>query len=59
MKKMTYGFFVDFGEFEQFHHVDASLAAFALREEGVGSAHQGGDLTLGQICLLTSSSQPF
>lgn len=29
MKKMTYSLFVDLSKLQQFHHVDASLAAFA------------------------------
>lgn len=56
---MTHRLFVDLSELKEFHHVDASFAAFALRKEGMRSAYEGAYFVLCQICLLTGGDQPF
>lgn len=56
---MTHGLFVDLGELKEFHHIDTSFAAFALRKEGMRPAHEAGYFALCQICLLTGGDQPF
>ena len=59
MKKIINGLFIDLGQLQQFHHVDAALAGFALGKKGVRPAHQRGNFTLRQVRRLTGSDQPF
>ena len=59
MKEIINGLFIDLGQLQQFHHVDAPFAGFAFGKKSMRPVHQRRNLPLRQVRRLTGSDQPF